>query len=65
MTESVAVYFWGAVAVVLVSMCLTGWRMDRKRKGGVRGHPGDSVDARGNETMLHNHHLDGPFGGSL
>jgi hypothetical protein len=57
------VCFWAAVAVVLVLMCLMGWRVDRKRKGG-RGHRGDSVDARGNETMLHNHHIDGPFGGS-
>lgn len=57
-------YFWAGVTVVLALMCVIVWRVDRRHKvSDVITHPGDSVDARGNEMMAQNRNLGGPFGG--
>jgi hypothetical protein len=60
-------YFWAGVTVVLVLMCVIGWRMDRRHKGSdVTTHPGGAVDARGNEVMAQHRNLGGgSFGGSI
>ena len=49
------VYFWGTLAVLFLLACALGWRLDRKRKGGVRGYARDSADSRGNEVLMRHH----------
>jgi hypothetical protein len=57
-------YFWGTLAVVFFLTCAMGWKLDRKRKGGVSGRATGAMDAHANEARLHSHHnVDGPFGG--
>jgi hypothetical protein len=57
-------YFWGTLAVLFFLTCAMGWKLDRKRKGGVSGRATEAMDARANEARLHSHHnVDGPFGG--
>ena len=56
-------YFWATLAVLFVLACAMGWRMDRKRKGAVRGRARESVDARGIETLMRHNNPGGPTGG--
>lgn len=59
-------YFWITLATLFVLACAAGWRLDRKRKGEVSGRARDSMDGRGNETVMHNRNSDmggGPSSG--
>ena len=45
--------FWAPIALIFLALCAVAWRYDRKHKVRIIGHPGDSVDARGNDTLRH------------
>jgi len=52
-------HFWGTIAVLFVLTCAMGRKLDRKRKGAVRGHAGEAMDARANAEMIR-HRDSGP-----
>lgn len=54
-------YFWVTIFVLFVLACVMGWKMDRKRKGNVRGRAREAMDARANLEMLR-HRDAGPGG---
>jgi len=45
--------FWAPIALFFLALCAVAWRYDRKHKVRIIGHPGDSVDAPGNDTLRH------------
>jgi hypothetical protein len=53
-------HFWGTIAVLFVLTCAMGRKLDRKRKGAVRGHAGEAMDARANEVLMGNRKQGGP-----
>ncbi|NMM33846.1 MAG: hypothetical protein HHJ13_07585 [Phycicoccus sp.] len=54
-------YFWVTIIVLFVFACVMGWKMDRKRKGNVRGRAGEAMDARANEAVMRNRRDQGPI----
>jgi hypothetical protein len=46
-------FFWAIILLVIAGVAVAAWRYDRKHKVAIINGPGSSVDARGDETLMH------------